>query len=153
MGSLIFKGGDNKTVGINRVFYSSDAACTLISPVALIFSRARISTDGNEIIIFNGSKLPILHTCLCQSKLKWEMPPYLPKIMGIENSQTDDLTESSSKASTGNPTLGQLILLETNLDNDGNTINNVALLDKHSLTDLLHSIFRHIGNKFLATSW
>ncbi|MBW0463649.1 hypothetical protein O181_003364 [Austropuccinia psidii MF-1] len=77
------------------------------------------------------------------------MPPYLPKIIGIANAQIYDLTENSSKAYTENPTLGQLTLLETNLDNDGTKIGNVALPGKHNLTDLLHSMFRHIGNKLL----
>ncbi|MBW0463381.1 hypothetical protein O181_003096 [Austropuccinia psidii MF-1] len=82
MDSLIFKGEDSKTIIINRVFYSPDAACTLISPAVLIRSGASISTDDNDILICNGSKLPVLHAHLCQLKLKWEMPPYLPKIMG-----------------------------------------------------------------------
>ncbi|MBW0486045.1 hypothetical protein O181_025760 [Austropuccinia psidii MF-1] len=59
MGYIIFKGEDNKTVIINGVFYSPDAACTLISPAALIRAGASISTSNNDILIHNSSDLPV----------------------------------------------------------------------------------------------
>ncbi|MBW0509454.1 hypothetical protein O181_049169 [Austropuccinia psidii MF-1] len=60
MGSLIFKGEDGRTIIVNGVFYSPDAACTLISPAALIRGGATISTDNNDILICDTSNLPIL---------------------------------------------------------------------------------------------
>ncbi|MBW0492941.1 hypothetical protein O181_032656 [Austropuccinia psidii MF-1] len=75
MGSLIFKGEDNKTMIINGVFCSPDAACTLISPAALIHTRAGISTNNNDILIHNDSESPVLHSRLCKSRLKWDIPP------------------------------------------------------------------------------
>ncbi|MBW0488370.1 hypothetical protein O181_028085 [Austropuccinia psidii MF-1] len=149
MGSLIFKGEDDKTIIINGVFYSPDAACTLISPAALIRAGASISTEDNDILICNGSKLPVLRVHLCQSKPKWEMPPYLPKIMGFTNSNICGSTDISYKVSTENLTSDKLTLFESKLDSNNPMMGNVRTPDEHNLDNLLHSVFGHIGNKHL----
>ncbi|MBW0475938.1 hypothetical protein O181_015653 [Austropuccinia psidii MF-1] len=149
MGSLIFKGEDGRTVIVNGVFYSPDAACTLISPAALIRAGATISTDNNDILICDNSNLPILRARLCRSKLKWEMPPYIAKVMWPANRHTYDLTNVSLKASAGNSNLDELTLFETKLDSNDHTTGNVKIADRHGLANILHSIFGHIGNKRL----
>ncbi|MBW0499004.1 hypothetical protein O181_038719 [Austropuccinia psidii MF-1] len=149
MGSLIFKGENGRTVIINGVFYSPDAACTLISPAALIRAGATISTANNDILICDNYALPVLRARLCHSKMKWEMPPYIDKVTWPANRLSCDLTNNSYKAPTKNLHLDKLTIFETKLDDKDDTIGNVRITDGRELADTLHSIFGHIGNKRL----
>ncbi|MBW0527096.1 hypothetical protein O181_066811 [Austropuccinia psidii MF-1] len=149
MGSLIFKGEDNKTVIINGVFYSPDAACTLISPAALIRAGASISTSNNDILIHNSSDLPVLCAHLCKSRRKWEIPPYYPKTLESPEMGICDSTNLSPKAPIGFATLNKVAISETKLKSNETVQGNVTSSDEHNLTNLLHSMFGHIGNKHL----
>ncbi|MBW0529102.1 hypothetical protein O181_068817 [Austropuccinia psidii MF-1] len=149
MGYLIFKGEDNKTVIINGVFYSPDAACTFMSPAALICAGASISTSNNDILIHDSSGLPVLRAHLCKSRLKWEMPPYYPKTLESPEMGICDSTNLSPRAPTGFVTLNKVAIFKTKLKSNETTQGNVTSSDKHNLTNLLHSMFGHIGNKRL----
>ncbi|MBW0473451.1 hypothetical protein O181_013166 [Austropuccinia psidii MF-1] len=62
IGSLVFKGKNNKTVIVNGVFFLSDASCILISPAALIHAGGD-SLPMAMLMTFPCSKPPFVPPC------------------------------------------------------------------------------------------
>ncbi|MBW0542127.1 hypothetical protein O181_081842 [Austropuccinia psidii MF-1] len=77
------------------------------------------------------------------------MPPYYPETLGSPEIGICDSTNLSPKAPTGFVTLNKVAIFETKLQINETTQGNVTSSDEHSVTNLLHSMFGHIGNKHL----
>ncbi|MBW0486044.1 hypothetical protein O181_025759 [Austropuccinia psidii MF-1] len=60
-----------------------------------------------------------------------------------------DSTNLSPRAPTGFATLKEVAIFETKLNSNETKQGNVTSSDEHNLTNLLHSMFGHIGNKHL----
>ncbi|MBW0468075.1 hypothetical protein O181_007790 [Austropuccinia psidii MF-1] len=113
-------------------------------------SGGKLSSDGNDILICNTSNVLVLHTALCSSMLKWNLPLYLIETaQEVDTLEQRDLTTDLTLKDCSNPgtVLQDMVILMTTLTTPDLSTGNVPDQPSLELTNLLHSAFGHIGSK------
>ncbi|MBW0485619.1 hypothetical protein O181_025334 [Austropuccinia psidii MF-1] len=95
VGSLIYPGYLGKQVIINGVFYSPDAAGTLISPGALISTGAKLHMIGPDILISTEAEGPLLWATYCGNGWKWQLPMFSRLLARAIDKNDINLTQSN----------------------------------------------------------
>ncbi|MBW0540912.1 hypothetical protein O181_080627, partial [Austropuccinia psidii MF-1] len=95
VGSLIYPGYLGKQVIISGVFYSPDAAGTLISPGALISTGAKLHMIGPDILISTEAEGPLLWATYCGNGRKGQLPMFSRLLARAIDKNDIKLTQSN----------------------------------------------------------